>query len=107
MRKLEEWIEYMEGEEEYAQMGKLSLLLKHSGSDQVVLENLRRLRKWLKWADPAQDIEDQISNSEFLKDFHAKTMSQVMAKAQVAECSEGAKSTKDETEPHSVSLNKR
>ncbi len=79
MRKLEDWIEYMEGEGILRFMGKLGLLLRHSLTDQLVLDNLRRLRRILKQADPALEIENQISSSEFLGNFHAETMAKILS----------------------------
>lgn len=78
MRKLEEWIEYMEGEGDLEKMGQLGLLLKHSLEDQVVLNNLRRLRRMIELTDPSDIIEDQISNSDFLGQFHQKTMKSII-----------------------------
>ena len=79
MRKLEDWIEYMEGEGLLKLMGRLGMLLRYSSTDQLVLDNLRRLRRILKNSDPALDIENEISSSEFLGNFHADTMARIVA----------------------------
>ena len=82
MRKLHEWIEYMEGEGLLKPMSKLALLLKHSLVDQVILDNLRRLRRLVKQLDPAFEIEEKLSSAEFLNDFHSQTMNQIKDWAQ-------------------------
>jgi hypothetical protein len=79
MRRLEDWIEYMEGEGAQKWMGQLGLLLKHSIADQVVLDNLRRLRRLIKKTDLADKINDTISNVEFLSGMHAKVMVNITA----------------------------
>lgn len=92
MRKLEEWIEVMEDEEDKAagralngkrdvkqkQLEKLSLLLKHSPPDQVVFDNLRRLRRLIAQSgDPANAIEEMISGADFTAKLHGKIMDQI------------------------------
>lgn len=80
MRRLEDWIEYMEGEGNPHQMGQLNLLLKHSLADQQVLDNLRRLRKWLKWTDPCEEIEYVLDDKKFEKNFHKRIMNEIVEK---------------------------
>lgn len=75
--RLIDWIEYMEGEGDPEKMSQLSMLLKHSIADQVVLDNLRRLRRMIKCADPADDVMDKVSNAEFLESMHLKIMEQI------------------------------
>ena len=77
MRKLEDWIEYMEGEDDTKRMGQLGLLLQHSPENQIVLENLRRLRRLIAESDSARDIESTISKSAILEDLHDRIMSQL------------------------------
>jgi hypothetical protein len=74
MRKLEDWIEYIEGEGDPKRMSKLGMLLKHSSTDKLVVDNLRRLRRAVHEVDPADKINDVISNSDFLGDFHSRIM---------------------------------
>jgi site-specific recombinase len=74
MRRLEDWIDYMEKEVDPQKLDQLKMLLKHSISDQEVLDNLRRLRKWLLWADPAENIDYIIEDKKFEKNFHRQIM---------------------------------
>ena len=79
MRKLEEWIDFMEGECTPQELSKLGLLLKHSISDQVVLDNLRRLRRATKACDPAHEIEHAIADENLMADLHSRTMKRISA----------------------------
>ncbi|MEQ1663848.1 MAG: hypothetical protein ABL927_00570 [Bdellovibrionales bacterium] len=76
MSKLEEWIEYMEAglpqSDEH-----LGMLLEHSITDQLVLDNLRRLRRVIKMTDPSEDCDEALRNEQFLKSFHARVMGKI------------------------------
>ncbi len=74
MRKLSEWVDFMEGEVTLKQIERLTFLLKHSPEDQVILENLRRLRRSLRQADPARIAVETINEPEFLQAFHTRVM---------------------------------
>lgn len=77
MRALSDWIDFMEGEGTVKQLERMSLLLKHSIADQMILDNLRRLRRALKKSDPAVDKFEQINRPEFLTDFHERVMKEI------------------------------
>ena len=75
----------MEGECSAKQEEKLSLLLKHSIADQVVLDNLRRLRRIVKECDPALAIEAALSDENFMAELHAGTMKRITAQMKMDE----------------------
>jgi hypothetical protein len=74
MSKLSEWIDFTEGEMDLKSMERLALLLKHSIADQLILDNLRRLRKIVKKSDPMTDQKSVLNEPEFLNQFHEKVM---------------------------------
>jgi hypothetical protein len=77
MGKLEDWIDYLEGSLDLGKMEKLSMLLRHSINDQVIHDNLRRLRQNIKETDPAREIQSQTNNPEFMERLHNRIMSGV------------------------------
>lgn len=79
MTKLEDWIDYMEGEADLKKMAKLGLLVEHSERDREILTNLMRVREHIRLADPANAIEDQISKPSFLKNLHREILSAVQS----------------------------
>lgn len=83
MRRLEDWIDYMEAESSEQEMSQLSLLLKHSVADQEVLENLQRLRKWVKWSDPCEAVDYIIEDKKFEKSFQERVMATIGKRPQI------------------------
>lgn len=77
MRALNDWIDFMEGEGTSKQIERMGLLLKHSIPDQLILDNLRRLRRAVKKSGLAQKPLAQMDQSEFLTNFHARVMKEV------------------------------
>jgi len=77
MRKLEEWIDYMEDEAPLQQHAELTMLLRHSAADRIVFENLTRLRQLIALCDPADAIEGVISRPDFLEKLHSQIVSSI------------------------------
>jgi hypothetical protein len=80
MNKLEEWIDYMEGEADLNLMAKLGLLLEHSRRDREILQNLMRVRKLIELADPSEAIHEIVEDPEYLERLHARTMATIKKK---------------------------
>ncbi len=74
MRKQEEWIDFIEGEDCDVNLSQLGFLLKHSKQDQMVVDNLRRLRSVISQVDIANEIDDKMEDTEFMSDFHNRVM---------------------------------
>ena len=74
MRKLEDWIDYMEGEADLKTMGRLGLLIEHSRADREVLSNLMRMRMLIEHADPAIALEPLTEKAGFLDRLHDRVM---------------------------------
>lgn len=79
MRPISDWIDFMEGEGTLKQLERMDLLLKHSIADQLVIDNLRRLRRVIKKSDPAKNVLEQMNQPEFFTNLHSKIMSEVMS----------------------------
>lgn len=77
MRKLSDWVDFMEGELTPKHIERLSLLLKHSIADQLILDNLRRLRRLIKKTDRAKLALETINEPEFLNQFHNRVMNSI------------------------------
>ena len=77
MGKLEDCIDYLELALDRRKMAKLSLLLKHSIADQVILDNLRRLRRLVQSSDPAQPIYRLSNDPVYNEKLHASIMQKV------------------------------
>jgi hypothetical protein len=77
MRKLEDWIDYLEDECPPKRRTQLNMLLKFSVADRLILDNLRRLRQLIQLCDKADDIEGLLNQKEFLHDSHAKIMESI------------------------------
>lgn len=74
MKKLEDWIEYLEGEVSLKDRTEMNLLLKHSMADQLILDNLRRLRQCVRESDQARSEEKLLND----KQYHERIQSQIM-----------------------------
>jgi hypothetical protein len=79
MRKLEDWIDYLEDECPPKRCVQLNMLLKFSVADRLILDNLRRLRQLIKLCDPADAIEGVLCQKEFLQDSHSQIMAGIMS----------------------------
>ncbi len=77
MTKLEDWIDYMEGEAAEMTRERLKLLLAHSKDDRLIFKNLRRLRQLILHADPADAIETILENDRLMLDLHDRIMMNV------------------------------
>ena len=77
MQRLEDWIDFMEGESNHVQHGRLGLLLKHSIADRLVFENVRRLRCAIKDADAAELLTPLLNNERFMADMHQSIMARI------------------------------
>jgi len=77
MTKLEEWIDYMEGEADLKTMAKLGLLLEHSRRDREILQNLMRVRQMIELSDPALDIHEFVEDPSYMERLHARTMARI------------------------------
>lgn len=74
MKKLEDWIDFMEGENWPEQTANLSLLLEHSLADQTVMDNLRHLRRAIKEAHVDNAVEKLLNDKTYLEKLHAQIM---------------------------------
>ena len=77
MTKLEDWIDYMEGEASERTRERLKLLLAYSKNDRLVYKNLRRLRQMILHADPAETIEPILENERLMLELHDRIMMNV------------------------------
>ncbi len=77
MRKLEDWIDYLEDECPPKRRAQLNMLFKFSVADRLILDNLRRLRQLIQLCDKADAIEGLLNQKEFLQDSHAKIMERI------------------------------
>jgi hypothetical protein len=100
MRRLEEWIDLLEGESGVRQSSKLGLLLKHSKPDQEVYANLTRLRRIVKKCDPAYALEAVLHDEKFMMDMHKRTMQSLTAHLKQQELSSNRTVSCDEGLSH-------
>lgn len=77
MRKLENWIDFMENECSPKEEAQLKMLLNFSKGDQLILDNLRRLRNLIKLCDKADAIEGLLSEEKFLQKSHKAIMDRI------------------------------
>ncbi len=80
MTRLEDWIDFIEGEADEKTRGRLSLLLAHSKTDRLIYKNLRRLRQIVLHADKAEAIEPLLENEKLMMDLHNRIMKTVTSK---------------------------
>ena len=78
MRRLEEWIDYLEGEVDRDKLAKLGLLAEFSREDRLVLENLRRLRAVLEMTDPADEIRPALRDENLKGSIHKNVMKRIL-----------------------------
>ena len=98
MAKLEEWIDYMEGEADLKLMAKLGMLLEHSRDDREILQNLMRVRQMIELSDPAHEIHEFVEDPAYLERLHARTMSRIKKKPQIREDGKPAQEVISESE---------
>ena len=84
MKKMEDWIDYLEGEVSLKQRTEMNLLLKHSISDQLILDNLRRLRQSLYEIDSTRTADKLLADKTYMEKLQSQIMKEVK-KAKVAE----------------------
>ncbi len=77
MRKLEDWIDYIEGEGTLRERTEMNLLLKHSISDQMVLDNLRRLRQAVFETDSTREADALLADRQYLEKMQSQIMKEV------------------------------
>src|SRR5690242_12917316 len=76
MKRLD-WIDYIEGEMTKAEKAKADLLLKHSISDQLVVDNLRRVRSHVELINPARESEKLINDKQYMEKLQSQIMKEV------------------------------
>ena len=79
MIKLEDWIDFIEGECNEKVRGQINLLLEHSETDRMVYANLIRLRQILVHADKANEIESLLDDDKRMLDLHNQIMQNIEA----------------------------
>lgn len=84
MKKLEDWIDYLEGEVSLRERTEMNLLLKHSLSDQTILDNLRRLRQAVYESDMTRSADKLLADRQYLEKLQSQVMKEVK-KAKIAE----------------------
>ncbi|MEK6556082.1 MAG: hypothetical protein AABZ31_12630 [Bdellovibrionota bacterium] len=77
MKKLEDWIDYLEGEGSLRERTEMNLLLKHSISDQMVLDNLRRLRQAVYETDSTRGADLLLGDKQYMEKMQSQIMKEV------------------------------
>lgn len=77
MKRLEDWIDYIEGDLGRAEKAECDLLLKHSLSDQLILDNLRRVRRCVENNSPTASAEKLLKDNQYLEKLHGQIMKAV------------------------------
>jgi len=80
--RLEDWIDFMEGEAGEKTRGQLSLLLEHSANDRQIYLNLRRLRQIILHSDRAEEIEPLLENNQMMLGLHDRIMKTLKTSSQ-------------------------
>lgn len=75
------WVDYVEWDDNentnVSVKESLDLLVRHSESDQEIIDNLYKVRKEIKSADPVVAIEDKLSQPQYWEQLEAKIMKEV------------------------------
>ncbi len=77
MKRLEDWIDYIEGDLSRAEKAECDLLLRHSISDQLILDNLRRVRRCVELNTPTAPVEKLLKDNQYLEKLHGQIMKAV------------------------------
>lgn len=77
MKKLEDWIDYLEGEGSLRERTEMNLLLKHSISDQMILDNLRRLRQAVYETDSTREADALLADKQYAEKMQSQIMKEV------------------------------
>lgn len=73
------WIEFMEDEVEPSLRLGMEKMLRESNEDHNRLENMARLRQWIKESDPSEDLWRSEVNKNRLNSLQEKIMSKIAA----------------------------
>lgn len=77
MRKLEDWIDYVEGEGTLRERTEMNLLLKHSIADQMILDNLRRLRQVVFAVDSTRKADALFADRQYMEKMQSQIMKEI------------------------------
>lgn len=81
LNKLEDWIDYIEESLPVRKKEKLDLLLRFSMDDQMVVDNLTRLRRLVKHSDSAKNIDVELNSKLFMMELKNAIMDKITSKA--------------------------
>lgn len=84
------WIDYMEEEADPSDRESLDMLLDHSVTDQLILQNYRSVRRTIKAADPALGYEKLLSDQGYQMKFCSQVMKNLDKRCQAPTSSIGA-----------------